>query len=88
MPRFFFHLFDGSDPIIDHEGHFLADEGVVLRHAIGCVRGFASNCVLSGEPVRLASYVAVQGEDGREILRVHFYDVIRFESDEEIVSGR
>jgi hypothetical protein len=88
MQRYFFHLFDGSDPIIDQEGSLFPNEDAALDHAIGCIRGFASNCVLSGEQVRLSSYMTIQAEDGRKIHEVVFYDVIRIRSDEEIVSRR
>lgn len=82
MSRYFFHLHDQCGPVLDEEGIDLADEAAALRHAAWCVRDFASNRILSGQPVNLGSYIAVSRGDGRELRRLYFREVIRFLPDE------
>jgi hypothetical protein len=78
MPRYFIHLSDRSASVFDDEGSDLADDEAAIKHAIWCIRDIASNCILTDQPVSLGSYMTIKREDGSEVGRVGFGEVIKF----------
>lgn len=86
MPRYFVHLWDRSASVFDDEGLDLPDVEAALKHAIWCIRDVVSTCILTGQPVSLASYMTIRNSDGVELRRVYFREVITFLTDDTVDS--
>lgn len=80
MPRYFMHLRDGTDEVLDPEGVVLPTEaiaGAVLMSARDCMAADVKNGLLD-----LHYRIDVHGEDG------HIVHSLRFEDALEIASPR
>lgn len=69
MPRFFFHLFDGSEVVSDPEGMELAGLCEAKTEARADCRGFAVEELRSGRPFPIWSAVEICDGDGRVVHR-------------------
>jgi hypothetical protein len=78
MPRYFFHLHDDLASVLDDEGLELADEEAAFDHAVWSIREIAASSILAGQPVSLASYIAIHSSEGAELRRAYFRKVIAF----------
>lgn len=75
MARYFFHLVDGQETLIDPDGREVADESSLGDLAIRDARAIISHDALAGH-VRLNQSIEVRDRKGRLILRLPFRDAV------------
>ena|SRR5579872_4285684 len=75
MPRYFFHVREGSDLNRDAEGRDLSDVEVARREAINSVREFISEKLLHGSALNHRS-IEIADETGHVVDVIHSREVL------------
>ena len=75
MLRYFIHLVDSNDVLLDPEGILLASDAVEAK-ALQCARDCMAGDVMQGE-LDLRYRIEVQDEAGDVVHRLEFADAIR-----------
>lgn len=75
MARFFFHLSDGTDVMIDAEGQEIADSAQIGIHALKEARAMISQEALGGR-INLNQYSQVRDEAGKLVHQLAFRDAV------------
>jgi hypothetical protein len=81
LARFYFHLRDGEEVLLDPEGRELADAGAIAEAALREARAMVSDEALTGR-IRLDQQIEVHDAEGRIVHRLGFADAV------EIVPSR
>jgi hypothetical protein len=76
MPRFYFHIVDGTDFIEDPDGSELADLDAARAEALHSARHLLADKVRAGEVVDGARF-EIRNSDGLLLATVMFRDAIR-----------
>jgi len=76
MPRFYFHIRGGDDPVDDDIGVEFKDRDAALKHAEQAARDMLSDIALEGEPVR-DDAIEIVDEAGEIIGRLRLKDILR-----------
>ena len=76
MHRYFFHLRDGTDSILDPEGRLLEDQDAIARVALVEARGIIAEDARKGE-ILLNQRIDVEDEAGTLVHRLDFADAVR-----------
>jgi len=76
MPRYFFHLCNGTGLIEDEEGQELTDESSAREIAIKEARNLMSEEMRQGE-LNVASFIEVQNERGEYLFTLPFEEAFR-----------
>jgi hypothetical protein len=77
MPKFFFHLRDGADLLLDPDGTEIPEEalaGAALSQARDCIAGDVHH-----GRIRLDCRIDVHAEDGRLVHSLPFVDAVEIE---------
>lgn len=75
MPRFFFHICNGTGFIEDEEGQELPDVEAARAEAVKGARSIMATDVQRGE-LDLSSFIEVQGDDGALIFTLNFTEAV------------
>ena len=75
MPRYFFHVCDGSGVTKDEEGLELSDVDAARREALRGARALMADEIQQGF-LTLASLIDVDDEAGRQLFRIRFADAV------------
>ena len=75
MSRYFFHLADGHEVIIDPEGQDIEDPAQVSVHALREARAMISQDALAGR-INLNQYIEVREEGGKLIYQLPFREAV------------
>lgn len=75
MARYFFHLVDGRETLIDPDGRDVEDVAALGDLAIRDARAIISHDALAGH-VRLDQAIEIRDEKGRLVLRLPFRDAV------------
>ena len=78
--RFFFHLNNSTGWTHDREGRELDGVPQALEIAVEEARGLLCADIAEGKPIDLGSYIAIDDENGREVARITFDEVVTFQS--------
>ena len=78
MTQYFFHIEDGGSTIADEEGADLRDDDAARAEAILAVRELVAEALRQGKILDGRAMRVTDG-GGRDVARVAFRDVIRFE---------
>jgi hypothetical protein len=81
MPRYFFHLRDGTDVLLDPEGRTLDGPETLPGLALAEARSLISHDAREGR-IRLDQRIEVEDAAGNVVCRVEFADAV------EITGGR
>jgi hypothetical protein len=73
--RYFFHLCDGRDTLIDPDGRELTDFTSVADLALKEARAMISQDALGGR-IMLNQYIEVRDQDGKLVHKVEFTDAV------------
>ena len=79
MPRFYFHLHDGTGVLHDREGEDLPDLGAAMLQALDVARSLIAADINGGTPIRLRSQICVANEYGQTVGEVMFRNAINFD---------
>ena len=75
MARFFFHLCDGRDVIIDPEGQEIADLSQIGAYALKEARAMIAQDALAGR-IMLDQHIDVRDETGKLVHHLSFRDAV------------
>jgi hypothetical protein len=75
MPRFFFHIKDGSDLIRDEEGVDLPSAAHARTEALVCAREMWADAIKAGRDVEADAFV-IADQDGEQLTFVPFAEVL------------
>ncbi len=75
MPRYFFHICDGSGVTDDEEGLELPDADAARTEALRGARALMADEIQHGV-LTLASFIDVEDEEGRQLFRISFADAV------------
>ena len=75
VPRYFFHLCDGRETLIDPEGRDIDDVADLGELALKEARAIISQDALGGR-IRLDQYVEVRDDAGKLVYRLPFRDAV------------
>jgi hypothetical protein len=75
MPRYFFHLRDGVDVLLDEEGRELADQEAIDAATLFEVRSMISSDALDGQ-IRLDQRLDIEDAEGRIVHSLAFKDAV------------
>ena len=75
MARYFFHLCDGREVIIDPEGKDLPDPSLVGADALREARAMIAQDALAGR-INLNQYIEVRDERGKLVHQLSFRDAV------------
>lgn len=75
MARYFFHLCDGHEVIIDPEGKTIDDPAPVGDNALREARAMISQDALAGR-INLSQYIEVRDEAGKLIHQLSFREAV------------
>jgi hypothetical protein len=75
MPRYYFHLRDGEDILLDPEGRELNHPGAYEQMALNEARAIISDDAKAGR-IELRHRIEVEDEAGSPVHRLHFHDAI------------
>jgi hypothetical protein len=76
LPRYFFHLRDGSDVLLDPEGRRITDPTTIPELALEEARSLMSHEVLDGR-IRLDQRIEVEDEAGAVVHALEFADAVQ-----------
>jgi len=76
MPRYYFHVCNGSGFTEDEEGKELPDEEAARKEAILGLRDIGAGELRLGE-MNLGSFIEVEDEAHRLVMTVNFSDAVR-----------
>jgi hypothetical protein len=76
MPRYFFHVCNGTGLVEDEEGQEIADEETARTIAVKEARELMSEEMRAGE-LNVASFIEVQNEKGEYLFTLQFEDAFR-----------
>ncbi|MBN9061940.1 MAG: hypothetical protein BGP06_06275 [Rhizobiales bacterium 65-9] len=76
MPRFYFHIRGGEDPVDDDIGVEFKDRIAALKHAEQAARDMLSDLAQEGEPVR-DDAIEIVDEAGGVVGRLRLRDTLR-----------
>jgi hypothetical protein len=77
MPRYFLHIKEGPDVVIDPEGQNFADLPAAQVEAVEVARDLMAERLRAGRPMDLNSEVIVSDEHGDTLARVEFQAALR-----------
>lgn len=80
MPRYYFHLTDGSESVIDPDGREIADGAQIALLALQEARAIIGHDALGGR-IDLDQTIEVRDEDGKLVHQLAFPDAI-------VITGR
>ena len=75
MARYFFHLCDGHEVVIDPEGQEIAEASEVGDRALKEARAMISQDALAGR-IRLKQYIEVRDDSGKLVHQLSFRDAV------------
>lgn len=75
MPRYFFHVRDGTEISCDPEGQMLADLEAAKREAVNSAREMIGERVLHGGAVN-GRTIEISGEDGKVLATINTGEVL------------
>ncbi len=75
MPRYYFHLHDGAELLVDHEGADLPNIGAVIRSALEQARSLLSADVTVGA-LDLRLFIEVTDGNGAVVHALQFQDAL------------
>lgn len=75
MPRYYFHLRDGEDVLLDPEGRELGSPGAIEEMALNEARAIISDDARGGR-ITLIHRIEVQDESGRIVHSLQFVDAV------------
>jgi len=75
MPRYFFHICNGTGFTEDEEGQELADEAAARSLAVKSARDVMTSDIRSGE-LDLSSFIEVEDENGTLCFSISFADAV------------
>lgn len=75
MPRYFFHLRDGEDILLDPEGRELDDREAVERMALDEARSIIADEARGGR-IELNARIDVETEEGELVHRLDFVNAV------------
>jgi hypothetical protein len=75
MPRYFFHVCNGTGFIEDEEGRDLPDDTAARAAAIGDARSIMASDVQRGQ-LDLSSFIEVQADGGALVLTLNFTEAV------------
>ena len=76
MPKYFFHLRDGTDVLLDPDGRELLHDAAAATEALEEARSLMSHEVLTGA-LHLDQRIDVEDDQGRVVHRQLFRDAVR-----------
>jgi hypothetical protein len=76
LPRFYFHICDGSGFTEDEEGQELPDQEAARNEAIRGLRDISAGELRRGE-MNLGSFIEVEDQAHRLVMTVDFSDAVR-----------
>ena len=75
VARYYFHLTDGHETLIDADGRDIQDEAQISKIALEEARAMISQDVLTGR-IDLNQYIEVRNESGKLIHQLCFRDAV------------
>jgi len=75
MARYFFHLCDGQDVLMDPEGREISDESAIAALALKDARSMISQDALTGR-IHLQQAIEVLDKSGAVVHRLQFRDAV------------
>lgn len=75
MPRYFLHLRDGGDELLDPEGSDFPDRASLTTAVLRCARDVMAADVLQGE-LKLGYRIEAEDRAGRVVYTLHFRHAI------------
>lgn len=75
MPRYYFHLRDGEDVLLDPKGMELPDSLAIEAQALYEARSILSHDVMNGR-IKLSQRIDVENEDGNIVHSIPFVDAV------------
>lgn len=75
VQRYYFHLCDGRDALIDPDGREIGDASTLKSAALREARAIISQEALGGE-INLDQFIEVRDTDGKLILKLEFRDAV------------
>ena len=79
MPRFYFHLSEGTGFVEDEEGRELADSGAARALAVHETRDLMAGEIRSGV-LDLSSFIEVQDEARKPLFTIRFDEAVQFKN--------
>lgn len=86
MPRYFFHLRDGEDIVLDPEGRELEGPGAVEPMALDEIRAIIADDARNGR-INLDQRIDVEDEAGNLVHRKHFADAVEIRMSDAVPPG-
>ena len=75
MARYFFHLCDGGDILLDPEGRTIDDASQITSQALKEARSIIGHEAMQGM-IRLDRYIEVQDDSGKVVCRLPFRESV------------
>ena len=75
MSRYFFHLCDGHDTLIDPEGREIGDFSMISHMTLREARGMISQDAIGGR-IMLDQHIEVRNADGKLVHQLSFRDAV------------
>lgn len=75
MPRYFFHLSDGVNHLIDPDGREISDPALIPHFALKEARAIISQDALNGA-IHLGQFIEVRDESNEAVHRLLFRDAV------------
>lgn len=76
MPRYFFHLCDGHETLIDPDGREIPDPSLISHFALQEARAIVSHDALDGR-IKLDQHIEVRDSSGLVVHQLQFVDAIK-----------
>lgn len=83
MPRFYFHLYQSGEMLVDPEGVVIADLAAVRAEALVAARDLIAADAMTGV-IDLSTCLRVVDEANQPVLELHFADAVAFVSGREL----
>jgi hypothetical protein len=82
VPRYFFHICNGSGFIEDDEGQELDSDDVARNIAMASARDVMSNDIRDGQ-LDLASFIEVEDDEGKLLFTLTFVEAVNIKSERQ-----
>jgi hypothetical protein len=83
VPRFYFHLCDGTGFVEDEEGSLFANAEAARRAAVQNARGVMTGDVARGQ-LDLTSFIEVEDENHALLFTLHFKDALQVKASDRV----
>lgn len=75
MPLYYFHLRDGTDILLDHEGRQLNGHSAIVAAALREARSIIGADALEGT-IKLAQHIDIEDSNGTVVHQIQFEDAV------------